>query len=143
MRQGEKQRIRTRCIMVTVHYGICWAMQELQHAGSAHRTLVLTMYLARHAAMCTHHTSASGTLLASAHTCRTNIFLCDNKSQVVTSRDMAKFYIGGRESQALIDYEVALGAHKLVGNSVSTFTALALFQRRHQVGTPLFDSLSL
>jgi hypothetical protein len=52
--------------------------------------------------------------------------------QVVTSSRFEKFYTSDREINALIDYEVALAAHRMIGNSVSTFTALAIFQRRHR-----------
>ena len=49
----------------------------------------------------------------------------------MTNRDFSKYFSGDREANALIDFELALHAHKFVGNSVSTFSALALYQRRH------------
>lgn len=51
---------------------------------------------------------------------------------MVTSNRFEKYYTTDREINALIDYEVALSANRMIGNSVSTFTALAIFQRRHR-----------
>jgi len=51
--------------------------------------------------------------------------------QVVTSRDVARQFGRGREHDALVNYEVSLTAHKFLGNSASTWSALALLQRRH------------
>ena len=50
--------------------------------------------------------------------------------KVVTSRDF-KTVSDDREVNALVEYEVGLGAHKFLGNSVSTFSALAIYQRRY------------
>eukprot|EP00798_Chlamydomonas_sp_ICE-L_P015288 gene15288-21372_t len=36
-----------------------------------------------------------------------------------------------REHRALMDYYIALSAHKFIGNSVSTFSAIAMLERRH------------
>lgn len=51
--------------------------------------------------------------------------------KVVTSKDFPAAFSGDREINAIVEYEVAMGAHKFIGNSVSTFSALLLFQRRY------------
>ncbi|GFR46701.1 hypothetical protein Agub_g8320 [Astrephomene gubernaculifera] len=38
----------------------------------------------------------------------------------------------GREMRALVEYHVGFGANRFIGNSVSTFAALALLERRHR-----------
>ncbi|KAJ9509652.1 hypothetical protein QJQ45_011339 [Haematococcus lacustris] len=50
---------------------------------------------------------------------------------VITSRHHANHFTGDREVDALLEYGMALQAERMLGNSVSTFSALAIMQRRH------------
>ncbi len=52
--------------------------------------------------------------------------------QVLTAKDFAKFYTRDAEWNAMLDYELALRALRFVGNSASSFSALAILERRHQ-----------
>jgi len=58
--------------------------------------------------------------------------------KVVTSRDLAtRLGVPGagevaRELGALVDYALALACDRFIGNSVSTFSALAILERRHR-----------
>ena len=53
---------------------------------------------------------------------------------VVTSRALLPALAASskREQLALIEYYVALHSHRFIGNSVSTFSALAMLERRHR-----------
>lgn len=57
--------------------------------------------------------------------------LADAGYRVVTSQDMQPFFGQNREQNTLIEFEVARGAAKFVGNSVSTFSALLIYERAH------------
>ena len=54
--------------------------------------------------------------------------------RVVTSNDVfpPAMKTEGRELRALVEYNVGFGANRFIGNSVSTFAALALLERRHR-----------
>ncbi|KAG2482987.1 hypothetical protein HYH03_018113 [Edaphochlamys debaryana] len=53
--------------------------------------------------------------------------------RVITSADVFPEAMKneGREMRALVEYYVGFGANRFIGNSVSTFAALALLERRH------------
>ncbi|GLC41858.1 hypothetical protein PLESTM_001258700 [Pleodorina starrii] len=60
--------------------------------------------------------------------------LVDAGYRVITSNDVfpEAMKAEDREIRALVEYYVGFGANRFIGNSVSTFAALALLERRHQ-----------
>ncbi|KAG2452983.1 hypothetical protein HYH02_002320 [Chlamydomonas schloesseri] len=54
--------------------------------------------------------------------------------RVITSNDVfpPAMKTEGRELRALVEYNVGFGANRFIGNSVSTFAALAMLERRHR-----------
>lgn len=50
--------------------------------------------------------------------------------QVVTPREVQRFFGKGREVDSNVNFAVAMGAQRFVGNSASVFSSLAIIQRR-------------